>query len=122
MGDKLQARPPSPWIEASTDPDAASTAVDAPSVEELRQLLDNSPDIDLTDLITPVVTSLEAWRAAAAHAARVAPAAVLSDDALRRIATRRPAPIAELAQVPGVGPGKARRFGPRLLEISAPLD
>jgi ATP-dependent DNA helicase UvrD/PcrA len=122
MGDTLQARPPSPWVEAFVDADAADAAAVAPPIRDLRQLVDDAPDIDLTDLFTPVVASLETWRAAAAAAARVTPAAVLSDDALRRIAERRPASIDELAALPGVGPGKARRFGPRLLEISAPLD
>jgi DNA helicase-2/ATP-dependent DNA helicase PcrA len=122
VGDKLLARPPSPWLSAFVDPDGDVPMI-SPPVDELReQVGDPAPDIDLTDLITPVVTSLEEWRDGAARAAKVAPAAVLSDDALQGIAERRPASIDELADVPGVGLGKARRFGPRLLEISAPVD
>ena len=109
-------------LKAFVDPDGDVPMI-SPPVDELReQVSDPAPDIDLTDLITPVVTSLEEWRDGAARAAKVAPAAVLSDDALQGIAERRPASIDELADVPGVGPGKARRFGPRLLEIAAPID
>ena len=109
-----------PWLDAFVDPDAAAP-VGAPPLDELRARLgDRAPDIDLTDLATPILESLEAWRESAARAARVAPEAVLSDRVLRRIAECRPETIAELADVPGVGSAKARRFGPRLLEISAP--
>lgn len=120
VGAAVQRRPPSPWLDAFVDPDADAPA-GAPQLDELRARIgERAPDIDLTDLATPVLESLEAWRASAAHAARISPEAVLSDGALRQIAERRPETIAELADVPGVGRAKARRFGPRLLEISAP--
>jgi DNA helicase-2/ATP-dependent DNA helicase PcrA len=122
VGEKVLGRPPSPWLEAFVDP-GSNEPPESPHLDELRACLgDETPDIDLTDLVTPVVESLEAWRAAAAHAARVSPTAVLSDDAIRHIAETRPESIDELAELPGVGPGKARRFGARLLEISSPLD
>jgi len=121
VGDRVLGRPPSPWLEAFVNPDD-SAPTETPPLHQLRELLDDSPDIDLADVTTPIVTSLEAWRERAANAARVAPTAVLSDDALRSIAEQRPASIDELAEVPGVGAGKARRFGPRLLEISTPPD
>ncbi|MEZ5245164.1 MAG: ATP-dependent DNA helicase UvrD2 [Acidimicrobiales bacterium] len=119
VGEKVLGRPPSPWLAAFVDPDAGAP-IESPHLDELRHRLgDETPDIDLTDFVTPIVESLHSWRAGAAHAARVEPTAVLSDDAIRRIAEIRPGSIDELAAVPGVGPGKARRFGARLLEISA---
>jgi DNA helicase-2/ATP-dependent DNA helicase PcrA len=122
VGETVHRRPPSPWLDAFIDPDAAEP-IELPHLDELRARVgDHGPDIDLTDFVTPVVESLEAWRETAAHAARVSPTAVLSDDALRHIAERRPESIDELAAVPGVGAGKARRFGPRLLEISTPAE
>ncbi len=121
VGGSLQRRPPSPWLDAFAGPDAEPVA--SPPVGVLREHVgEETPDIDLTDLIAPVVASLEEWRTAAARAAKVAPGAVLSDDTLRRIAELRPGSLTELADVPGVGGAKARRFGPRLLEISAPLE
>lgn len=125
VGDSIHRRPPSPWLDAFVDSEGASPRIE-PQVDELRARLGHdTPDIDLThtDLLeTPIVTSLESWRAAAAKAARVTPTAVLSDEALRGIAEARPDSIEELAAVPGVGAGKARRFGPRLLDISSPLE
>lgn len=122
VGERVMGRPPSPWLDAFVDPDA-DAPIQPPVLDDLRDQVDNDrPHIDLTDVITPVVTSLEVWRRSAATAARIEPTAVLSDDALRQIAEHRPASIAELADLPGVGAGKARRFGPRLLEISSPVD
>lgn len=121
VGDTTHSRAPSPWLTAFLDPEAGDAVV--PDVARLRDRLGGTkPDIDLTDLVTPVVESLEAWREQAALRAKIAPGAVLSDEALHRIAERRPASIDELAAVPGVGAGKARRFGPRLLEISSLSD
>ncbi|MEQ8840447.1 MAG: ATP-dependent DNA helicase UvrD2 [Acidimicrobiales bacterium] len=122
VGDTLLARPPSPWLAAFADPDEAAPAVTAPRVDELRARVDNTPDIDLVDNTTALLASLEDWRGQAARGARIAPAAVLSDDAIRRIAESRPTTVDELAAIPGVGPGKARRFGSRLLELSASVD
>jgi len=120
IGDRLLARPPSPWLEAFVDPDAAIPSI----TPDLALLRDNvagpQPDINLTDFVTPVVKALEHWRRTAANAAKVDVYAVLSDAAIQSIAEQRPASVDELAAIAGVGPGKARRFGPRLIEISAP--
>ena len=119
VGDTLHHRAPSPWLDAFARPDEAPFA--PPDLAGLRERLGDRPsDIDLTDLVTPVVDSLKEWRRSVAKAAKVAPTAVLSDEALGRIAEERPTSIGELAGMQGVGPGKARRFGPRLLEISSP--
>ncbi|MDW3219186.1 MAG: ATP-dependent DNA helicase UvrD2 [Acidimicrobiales bacterium] len=120
VGDTVHRRAPSPWLDAFATTD--DLAPIHPDVGELRERIGHdTPDIDLTDLVTPVVESLTAWREHAALQAKIAPGAVLSDAALRGIAEARPSTIDELAAVPGVGSGKARRFGPRLLEISSPI-
>ena len=127
IGEKVLGRPPSPWLDAFVDPDAAAPP-QSPHLDELRARLGDPPpdidltDTDLTDTVTPVVEALEAWRRAAAHVARVAPTAVLSDDAIRSIARTRPTTVEALAALPGIGPARARRFGPQLLGISAPPD
>lgn len=118
IGTRLLGRPPSPWLNAFRDVDDRPPAT--LDLDELReQVGDDSPDIDLTDFVTPIVESLESWRLKAANVAMVEPHAVLSDEALRSIAERRPSTIDELAAIRGVGPGKAHRFGPRLLEIAS---
>jgi DNA helicase-2/ATP-dependent DNA helicase PcrA len=63
--------------------------------------------------------TLRRWRARKARAADVADHVVLSDQALRAIATARPATSAQLASVPGVGPAKLRRLGNDLLHLVA---
>ena len=86
----------------------------------LRDRLGTAGDIDLTEARVPLLDELEHWRSGAAAAAAVSPTAVLSDAALRTLAREQPCSLDALAAVVGVGPGKARRFGPRLLEIICP--
>jgi ribonuclease D len=64
-----------------------------------------------------VRTALETWRRAAAHAARVAPTAVLPDATIDSLVDRRPATTEELADISGIGPGRLRRWGDQLLEL-----
>ncbi len=122
IGTRTHERAPSPWLSAF-EPDATtaprpSTGADVDALRE--QLGADGRVVDLTDPTGPVMEDLERWRAAAANAAAVTPAAVLSDAALAALVEQRPCDLDELAAVPGVGPGKARRFGPRLLEIVCP--
>ena len=118
VGDKLVERPPSPWLDAFSS--AEAPVADKPDLDAPREAMGRRPDIDLTDVVTPIHDALALWRAGAARAAKVAPGAVLSDDTLQRLADQPPCTLEELSAVSGVGPGKARRFGPRLLEILCP--
>ena len=127
IGDRIQERPPSPWTDAFV-PDDDSPAI-TPPVGQLRDRLsgDDPEIIDLTAHVREsnaeteqeLVDALGRWRDQAAHVARVAPSAVVSDDALAAIALVRPNSIADLAAIPGVGQGKARRFGDALLATVA---
>ena len=65
---------------------------------------------------SPELDALRHWRDRVARAARVAPEAVLPDHVLARIVDARPADVAELGAVRGVGAILAARFGPDLLE------
>jgi len=121
VGDRGGAREPAPWIGAFTG-DAPPLADERPSIANLRSRIAPRPDVDLTatdaEQRLEVKDALEKWREHAATTARVAPAAVLSDAAVDTLATQRPCTIEELEAVSGVGPGKARRFGLGLLEIT----
>ena len=121
VGNRVVAREPSPWIGAFTG-EAPPLPDERPSIANLRSQIAPRPDIDLTatdaEQRLEVKDALEKWREHAATTARVAPAAVLSDAAVDTLATERPCTIEELEAVSGVGPGKARRFGLRLLEIT----
>ena len=63
----------------------------------------------------PGLEALRTWRELVARAARVAPEAVLPDHVLQRIAVCRPADLAELGAIRGVGTILAERLGPDLL-------
>ncbi len=65
--------------------------------------------------VAPELISLRAWRDLAARAARIQPEAVLPDHVLARVAAARPADVASLGEVPGVGPILAQRFGDAIL-------
>jgi DNA helicase II / ATP-dependent DNA helicase PcrA len=67
----------------------------------------------------PLFASLRAWRLATAQDQSVPAYVVFSDATLRAIAARRPASLAELAGVPGVGAVKLDRYGAAVLELCA---
>jgi len=66
----------------------------------------------------PLIAALQQWRAGVARDMGVPAYTVLSDSALRSIATQRPCTPLELAKVPGVGPRALAKFGDSLLEIA----
>jgi DNA helicase-2/ATP-dependent DNA helicase PcrA len=64
---------------------------------------------------TPLGERLRAWRLERARTDGVPPYVVFHDSVLHEIAETRPASLAELAQVAGVGPAKLERYGPDVL-------
>ena len=75
--------------------------------------------------LTPAETALfEELRAVRRHLAAGKPAyTVLSDQSLHEIARRRPATLADLGDIKGMGPVKLERYGDALLAVveSAPV-
>ncbi len=63
----------------------------------------------------PVLTALLEWRATAAKAAHVMPAAICSDHSLRAVAAARPATVDEVIALTDLGPVSAARIAPRML-------
>jgi ATP-dependent DNA helicase RecQ len=61
--------------------------------------------------------SLRAWRAAEAKAQAIPPYVIFHDSVLREIAAVRPASLAELGQIKGVGASKLERYGARVLQL-----
>ena len=121
IGNKYLERPPSPWLSAFTA-EAPELPDDRPSFANLRAKIAAHADIDLTepDALQRqlVFDGVVRWRDQHAKIARVAPTAVLSDRAIRLLAAERPCSIDELAELEGVGAGRARRFGLEILEIT----
>ena len=63
--------------------------------------------------------ALKAWRLARARADEIPAYVVFHNATLEEIAARRPASLAELAAVPGVGPAKLERYGEDVLAALA---
>jgi ATP-dependent DNA helicase RecQ len=66
---------------------------------------------------SPLITSLERWRARAARDMGVAPYMVVLDSTLRAIAETKPETLDDLARIRGIGPRKLAKFGDDLLGI-----
>ncbi len=66
-------------------------------------------------VVDPVLLALQQWRDHQAQTSRIAPASVLADMLLERIAEHRPTTMLELAAIPGIGPAQALVIGPSIL-------
>ncbi|WP_300331655.1 DNA helicase RecQ [Accumulibacter sp.] len=71
------------------------------------------------DRTSPLATRLRQWRADCAREQGVPAYVILHDSTLYELAGRRPASLAELLDVPGIGQAKAQRYGDQLLALLA---
>ena len=74
---------------------------------------------DWGDADPALVASLKAWRTEQARSQGVPPYVVFHDRTLLELASRRPASLAELGSVGGIGAAKLERYGAALLEVLA---
>ena len=77
--------------------------------------------VQLAPADQPVFEALRELRAALAREQAVPAYVIFHDATLRTIAERRPASLAELGTVGGVGAAKLERYGPRVLELLTDL-
>jgi ATP-dependent DNA helicase RecQ len=68
---------------------------------------------------TPAVLALKEWRLARAREEEVPAYVVFNDRTLSELIRLAPRTIAELAEVPGIGPAKLERYGSELLAALA---
>jgi DNA helicase-2/ATP-dependent DNA helicase PcrA len=68
---------------------------------------------------TPAVLALKEWRLARARAEEVPAYVVFNDRTLAELVARTPTTLAELADIPGIGPAKLERYGDDLLAALA---
>ncbi|CAB4873381.1 unannotated protein [freshwater metagenome] len=87
--------------------DLATTVDEPAAAPTVRRLPRAEPD--------PVYAALLAWRSNAAKAAQVAPAAICSDESLRKVAAARPNTVDEVIALTDLGPISAARIAPRML-------
>jgi ATP-dependent DNA helicase RecQ len=74
---------------------------------------------DLTPTDLPLFEKLREWRAATAKEQGVPAYVVFHDATLREIAARKPASLAQLGGVSGVGENKLAKYGEQVLEVLA---
>ncbi|MFZ3234579.1 MAG: HRDC domain-containing protein, partial [Stellaceae bacterium] len=63
--------------------------------------------------------ALRAWRLAEARRQKLPPYVIFHDATLIEIARRRPASLAALAQIPGLGQSKLERYGAAVIAAVA---
>jgi ATP-dependent DNA helicase RecQ len=78
-----------------------------------------SPAADLPATAVPTFEKLRAWRAAAAKEQGVPAYVIFHDATLRQIAASRPATLADLGRISGVGETKLARYGQQILDTLA---
>ncbi len=108
---------PSPFIDQCTHPPApgAVTQARTPTRPPSRSTPVEKPGQDLTPTQSLLFEELRSVRR---HLAAGKPAyTVLSDQTLHEIARRRPASLAALADIKGMGPVKLERYGDALLAV-----
>jgi DNA helicase-2/ATP-dependent DNA helicase PcrA len=108
-GDSRSGRP-SPGSRAGSSPRAVGPSTTRP--RGAGSSADSDPD-------TPVVAALRAWRRRRAIDDDVPAFVVAHDTTLRAIADARPATLAALAGVKGMGPTKLERYGEEILAAVA---
>ncbi|ROO90421.1 ATP-dependent DNA helicase RecQ [Actinocorallia herbida] len=73
--------------------------------------------VDLPDEAKPLFERLRAWRGATAKEQGVPAYVIFHDATLREVATRRPASLAELGTITGVGENKLNKYGEAILAV-----
>ena len=71
-------------------------------------------------MLTEVAEQLRAWRATTAREQGVPAYVIFHDSTLREIAARRPASLAELGTVSGIGENKLAKYGQQVLDTLRP--
>jgi ATP-dependent DNA helicase RecQ len=77
---------------------------------------------DLTPQAQELWEALRAWRLEEARRQELPPYVIFHDATLIEIARRRPASLAALAQIPGIGHTKLERYGSAVLTLVAEMD
>ncbi len=80
-----------------------------------QKLIEGTPELDETAEL--VAAALRAWRKGEAQRLRVPAFRILNNSTLTALADMRPATESELLEVPGIGPGIAKKRGPKLLRL-----
>ncbi len=95
----------------------SSAEADRSSVRTPRSVSSESDMPSLSAEGAALATRLKEWRTGEAKRLRVPPYCVLHDRTLTAVAHARPSNPRQLLEIDGIGPTKAEKFGPAILEI-----
>jgi ATP-dependent DNA helicase RecQ len=84
---------------------------------KVRSTRKAAPVVDMPAEAAPLFERLRAWRAGVAKEQGVPAYVIFHDATLRQIATQRPASLADLGTVSGVGENKLAKYGEGVLEV-----
>jgi ATP-dependent DNA helicase RecQ len=112
-----QAAGLSSGIEESSSAEGATYKLTAPKEFHRIRPTDSDPSADFTPEQQLLDAQLRAWRKAEAERVGLPQFFVLGSSALRRIVLIRPRNLAQLQTIAGIGPDKAEKFGPSILNI-----
>ena len=118
-GERISHRSPSPYLAeiqraVTGEPEPPrDRAVNRRGAKAARATLRGMTDDELTTLDRPLFDALVEWRRDAARAAAVPAYVIFDNKSLRAVAAARPTDDQQLLSVPGVGPVKLERYGPR---------
>ena len=122
LGTRVVGREPSPFLAElarATAPEPLANPVSG--VARARAQVP-TPVVPVDEAVAQRTDALRDWRERRARAAAVPPEVVLDDATLVALATEPPVTLDDVAAVPGIGPVRARRLGPLVLEVLAELS
>lgn len=88
-----------------------------PKLPKLSKGAPQPAEIDLSPAALELANRLKEWRTGEAKRTRVPAYCILHDRTLKAIASTHPTNLHQLLAMKGVGPAKAEKFGPAILEI-----
>jgi ATP-dependent DNA helicase RecQ len=94
-----------------------SKSTSASGAAKPRKAISTEPKPILTPTQAALEDALRAWRKAEAAKTGKPAFIVLTDACLHALVQSQPRTLAQLLQVPGIGPDKAERFGPALIAL-----
>ncbi len=119
IGQSLEDREPSPWLDLIVTSDQRSSAsakeISVSYLAKAREELATNfnADADLRN------RRLRNWIAETSRARRIEPSALLPDYLVSAVAEKCPTTLSELALVTGLGENRLNRVGPEILEVIA---
>ncbi|MGA8743300.1 MAG: HRDC domain-containing protein, partial [Terracidiphilus sp.] len=105
-------------IRKSSKRDAAYSSAEADrSSVRIPRSNNESDTLSLSVEGAALATRLKEWRTGEAKRLQVPPYCVLHDRTLTAVALARPSNPRQLLEIDGIGPTKAEKFGPAIIEI-----